>query len=102
MAPLLTGGVIPTPEQVEAFQKQQMELLATLQKQQGNATSKSSPSLSLPYLLSSYTVSSLLTLSPLFSHCLLSSHTVSSLLTLSPLFSHFPLLSLITLLLHPL
>jgi acetoin utilization deacetylase AcuC-like enzyme len=41
MTPLLTSGVIPTQEQLEAFQKQQVELLTQLQKQQqqqqGNA-----------------------------------------------------------------
>ena len=34
MAPLIASGVVPTQEQLEAFQKQQLELLATLQKQQ--------------------------------------------------------------------
>ena len=41
MTPLLTSGAIPTQEQLEAFQKQQVELLTQLQKQQqkqqGNA-----------------------------------------------------------------
>ena len=34
MTPLLASGVIPTQEQLEAFQKQQVELLSQLQKQQ--------------------------------------------------------------------
>lgn len=34
LGPLLTSGGVPTPEQLEAFQKQQVELLAQLQKQQ--------------------------------------------------------------------